>query len=119
MNIRVATILLLGLTLASCSLDVPRIVDTPVRHGMTSKELIATFGAPLSIHTKPDGSQEWTYRFATTEQSSGTAAGWYDPRYSTGEDTSQSISFEKSVVHLSPALEVTGEIPEGRILGKR
>ena len=116
MKLHAAEILLVALTslVTSCSQWTSPVAKNPPRLGMSNKQLLAEYGAPLKIKSHPDGSQDWTYRFATAEDSIG--PDWDEPRYHAGGDVSKSVTFQKEVVHLSPAKEVTGNIPEGKIM---
>lgn len=116
MKLPIATAFALILLFSSCAVTGSRIVDEPVRAGMDTKELLARYGTPLEIKRNDDGSQDWTYRFATTAQSMGPE--WDDDRYYAGDEASKSITIERARIHLSPSLEVSGKIPSGKVVRK-
>jgi hypothetical protein len=107
--------------LSACSIKISRrVIETPVREGMTSGQLISEFGAPRRVERYADGSQDWFYRFASGESWTGPAPGWNHPDdLDQGDEVTSSLTFEESAIHLSPSLRVTGEIPPGKVIGKK
>ena len=111
-----------ALGLAGC--DVTRIVDSPVRPNMTSHEVLKAFGPPLRVETKPDGGKDWVYKFATSFTESGFTSGFDDDDdcdggFSSGHYESSGICFAEGAIEISPQGRVTGEIPQGRVVGRR
>lgn len=104
---------------SACSIQImPDLSPVPLRAGMSAEEMLAEFGHPLSVERHEDGSQDWFYRFATTDSWSGSTEDW-SPRQQDSDEVSRTAGYASSAVHLSPSLRVTGEIPGGQVVTSR
>jgi outer membrane protein assembly factor BamE (lipoprotein component of BamABCDE complex) len=122
MNIRIAYPLLLAIGLTACSTPSARLINTPIRAGMTRAELVAEYGPPLRTEPNPNGGEDWFYTFGVKKRESWPVSeavvSETERSYSFTQASATTTTMTELPVHLSPEGRVIEPLPVGSVVVK-